>query len=189
MRWLLPLAVLMLSVTACQPYQYAGTVLGPPTPLDDFTLPTADGGTFRLSDYRGQKVLVYFGYTSCPDICPTTVLEVRKAVEALGDEAQNVQFVMISVDPARDTPERLQQYMTNFHPSFIGLRTDDEQALDAVLQEFGAYYEIPEQDDEENYLVNHTAALFLVDESGGLREVFSYGVTGEQIAEDIRHLD
>lgn len=177
-----------LLVGGCRAHEYAGTVLEPPKPLEDFSLPDASGGTFRLSDYRGRFVLVYFGYTFCPDICPATLLEARDALRALGEDAGQVQVVMVSVDPERDTPAHLSQYLANFDPSFTGLRTTDPDALEAVLADFGAHYEREEPAGGGSYLVTHTASLFLVDREGRLREVFGYGTPGEAIAADLRQL-
>lgn len=183
------LAGAALALAACQPHQFTAATLEPAKPLADFELPAADGSTFRLSDHRGELLLVYFGYTFCPDVCPTTMLEARRAVEALGDDAENVRLVMVSVDPDRDTPDRLQEYVTNFHPTFMGARTTDLDALDAVLADFGAYYQIEEAPEgSDNYPVTHTASLFLVDREGRLRALFPYGATGQQIADDLRQL-
>ncbi len=191
-RWLFAAALLLaaLGMAGCLPYEYKGTVLDPPKPLDDFTLPTADGGTFRLSDQQGQLVLVYFGYTYCPDVCPATMYQVGRVAEQLGEDAEQVQVVMVTVDPARDTPEQLDRYVKNFNPTFVGLRTDDTGQLDAVLAQFGAYYVIedPQEDSASGYLVTHTASLFLVDGQNALREVFTYGTPAEDIAADIRQM-
>jgi protein SCO1 len=176
-------------LAACQPYEVKGAVLDPPKPLNDFSLDRADGGTFRLSDYAGQYVLIYFGYTYCPDVCPTTLFQTKRAFEVLGDDAARVQMAMVTVDPGRDTAELLDKYVTNFNPQFIGLRTDDPATLDRILADFGAFYEIdPAEGDNADYLVSHTASMFLVNPSGELVEIFSYGTTGEDIASDIQHL-
>lgn len=186
------LAALLLVVTglaACQPHQATGAVIDPPKPMNDFSLDRADGGTFQLSDYSGQYVLVYFGYTYCPDVCPTTLFQTKRAFEVLGDDASRVQFVMVTVDPARDSAEQLSKYVANFNPQFIGLRTDDPAVLDPILADFGAFYEIdPAEDSAADYLVSHTASMFLVNPSGELVEIFSYGTTGDEIASDIQHL-
>jgi protein SCO1 len=179
----------MVGMAACQSYEFKGTLLDLPKPLGDFTLDQHDGGTFHLSDYAGQYVLVYFGYTYCPDACPTTLFQAKRAFELLGDDADRVQMVMVTVDPGRDSAELLGKYLANFNPQFIGLRTDDPTTLDPILAEFGAYYEIdPAEDTAADYLVSHTASMFLVNPSGELAEVFTYGATGEDIAADIQHL-
>ena len=179
----------MVGLTACQSYEFRGTVLDPPKPLIDFALDKHDGGAFHLGDYAGQYVLLYFGYTYCPDACPATMFQVKRAFELLGDDADQVQMVMVTVDPARDSAQLLDKYVTNFDPRFIGLRTDDPAALDLILAQFGAYYEIdPAEAGSTDYLVSHTASLFLVNPAGELAEVFTYGATGQDIASDIQHL-
>jgi protein SCO1/2 len=178
--------LLALVLAACG-YEYRGAVLDPPKPLDDFTLEAADGGAFTLSDYRGQVVLVYFGYTYCPDVCPATMFQIARAVDALGDDASDVQVVMVSVDPARDTADQLGRYVANFDRSFVGARTDDLALLDGVLAQFGAFYEIDDTGGGD-YLVSHTPAVFVIDREGGLRLIFTYGATGEDMAADLRHL-
>jgi protein SCO1/2 len=184
------LALFAVGLAGCGPYQFKGAVLEPPSEISDFTLPTVDGGTFRLSDYSDRIVLVYFGYTYCPDVCPTTLSQLKLVMEQLGDRADQVQVVMISVDPERDMPDQFDRYLANFNESFIGLRTTDTGLLDPILEDFGAFYILEPTDSasETGYLVSHTASLFLVDGSAGLREVFPYGTPAEDIASDIRHI-
>ena len=186
---LITLIFVIASLAACLPHEFKGAVLSPPKPLNDFSLEQHDGSTFRLSDYEGQYVLVYFGYTYCPDVCPATMFQAKRAFDLLGDDADRVQMVMVTVDPGRDSAEQLGKYVTNFNPQFIGLRTDDPANLDPILADFGAFYEIElAQDSVAEYLVSHTATYFLVNPSGELVEVFTYGTTGEDIAGDIQSL-
>jgi protein SCO1/2 len=182
------LALCMLAFTACGPYEYKGATLDPPKPISDFTLPAHDGSEFRLSEHRDKLLLVYFGYTFCPDVCPATMYQIRRAMEVLGDQADAVQVVMVTVDPSRDTAEQIGSYVTNFDERFLGLRTTDLETLDAILADFGAYYTIEEpQEGEGGYLVTHTAAVFVL-EDGALVEIFPYGTTGEDMASDLKHI-
>ena len=176
--------------TACRPYQYHGALVQPPLPIADFSLPAMDGTEFRLSDHGEQVILLYFGYTSCPDVCPATLYQVKQAVEKLGDQAGEVQVVMVTVDPERDTPERLTAYLTNINPSFIGLRTTDLAQLDEVMSQFGAYYEIDPNTSGSaaGYTISHTASVFVIDRDMSLRLVFPFGTTGEDMADDLSHL-
>jgi protein SCO1/2 len=176
---------LLMALVGCQGASH-GTVLDPPLEIGTYDLDRADGGTYQLGEQDGL-MLVYFGYTYCPDVCPTTMLELRKAYEALGDRGADVQVMMVTVDPARDTADKLARYVSNFNPAFIGLRTDDEAELDALLADFGAYRELetPSADDPGNYLVSHTATVYLVDGSN-VREIFSYGTPGADIAADVK---
>jgi protein SCO1/2 len=117
-------AVILLGFAAgiyfFRPHAFHGTVIQSPDPAFNFTLSGANGDV-SLSDYRGKLVLIYFGYTFCPDICPATLANAAQALRELGPQAEEVQVIMISLDPERDTPEKLARYMAHFHPSFIGV--------------------------------------------------------------------
>ena len=108
-----------------EPHEFAGTVLSNPQPAPEFILTADTGDRVSLESYRGQVVLMYFGYTFCPDICPASLAELAKAADQLGERANEVQVVMVSVDPARDTPEALNEYMDYFDPGFVGLTGSD----------------------------------------------------------------
>jgi protein SCO1/2 len=182
------LALTLLALAACGSYEYKGATIDPPKPITDFTLPAHDGSQFRLSEHQDGLLLVYFGYTYCPDVCPATMYQIKRAMEELGDQADAVQVVMITVDPERDTIEQIGNYVTNFNDRFLGLRTTDLETLDAILTDFGAYYTIEEPEDGGNdYSVSHTAAVFVLD-SSGMVEIFSYGTMGEDMASDLKHL-
>jgi protein SCO1/2 len=182
------LALTLLALAACGPYEYKGATLEPPKPIADFTLPAHNGGEFRLSEHQDGLLLVYFGYTYCPDVCPATMYQVKRAMEELGDQADEVQVVMVTVDPERDSAEQIGNYVTNFNERFLGLRTTDLETLHAVLADFGAHYTIEEpQEGETGYLVTHTAAVFVL-EGGEMVEIFPYGTTGEDMASDLKHI-
>ena len=182
------LGLILLALAACGPYEFKGATLEPPKPIADFTLPAHDGGEFRLSEHQDGLLLVYFGYTYCPDVCPATMYQVKRAMEELGGQADAVQVVMVTVDPERDTAEQIGSYVTNFNEQFLGLRTTDLETLDAILADFGAYYTIEEPEEgATGYLVTHTAAVFVLDD-GGLVEIFPYGTTGEDMASDLKHI-
>ncbi len=177
-----------LILTACQSYQFKGTQYPDPQSAPDFELAATNGDRFRLSDQQGQTVLMFFGYTSCPDVCPLTLAEARRVLEGLGDDADKVTFLFITVDPERDTTEVLDTYVTAFHPAITGLTgTPDELA--AVRQDYGitAEKEVLEGS-AAGYVVNHTARVFLVDAEGRLRLSYAFGTPPEDILEDIRHL-
>jgi protein SCO1/2 len=182
----LALAVLL---AACGPGpSFRGSVLDEPLPVPDFALTDQYGGTFRLSDQRGRAVLLFFGYTSCPDVCPTTLATWRQAHQALGTDASQVRFVFVTVDPERDTPERLGLHVNAFNPDFVGL-TGTPAELEAVYQIFGVFYE---RDDASGsalgYLVSHTATAFLLDPDGRWRVRLTYGTPAEDIVHDVRQL-
>lgn len=147
-----------------------GTRLANPKPVD-FTL-EGPKGPVRLADFKGKIVLIFFGFTHCPDVCPTTLLEIRKAFSALSEgERSRVQVIFVSVDPERDTPELADQYAKQFHPSFLGLSGSPE-AIRQAAQAFGVYYQKSQVASPTEYLVDHTATTFVV-KDGKLVLLFS----------------
>lgn len=181
------LAVLLVGLTGCQHYQYHGMLLDSPTMAPDVTLPSSTGEEVSLSDFRGKLVLLYFGYTFCPDVCPTTLNTVNKALEMMGNKAEEVQLVMVSVDPERDTPQVLASYLSNFNPSFIGLSGTPEQLASAATP-FGIFYEKHEGSAATGYLVDHTASVMVLDQDGRLRLVIPFQTPAEDIAADLKQL-
>lgn len=165
--------------------ELSGTVLEPPKVVGDFTLTGQDGEPFTLSDLRGKVVVLYFGYLSCPDVCPTTFASYRQTAALLGDDLDDVRFVFISVDPARDTPERLAAYVSAFHPDFFGA-TGDDATLRTIARDYGVFYQRVDYDNDVNYLVDHTASTFVVGPEGRLRAVMRYGTTPDTLARILR---
>lgn len=187
-RWLVLLGLIILLLAACQPYQFNGTQYPDPELAPDFELTTTDGDPFRLSDHQGRIVLMFFGYTSCPDVCPTTLAEARRVLEGLGDDPDQVKFVFITVDPERDTPQVLGTYVSAFHPSIVGL-TGSTDKLAAVRQDYGIFAEKEVlEGSAAGYIVSHTARVILVDAEGRLRLSYAFGTPPEDILEDIHHL-
>ena len=145
----------------------------------DLTDPT--GRRRTLADFRGKVVLVYFGYTNCPDACPLALSEMAHVVKQLGPDGDKVQGLFITVDPERDTPERLASYVPAFHPSFIGLRGSPREAAE-VAKEFKIYYQAQKQDKDahsaqgtqhDSYMVDHSTGIYVLDKSGRARLYFS----------------
>ena len=158
------------------------------------------GGPFELTNQKGEVVtdktfrggymLLFFGYTYCPDVCPTTLSDIATALDLLGEEkAAKVTPVMISVDPARDTPEHLAEYVTFFHPRTVGL-TGTEEQIKAVARAYRVYYKInkPTGDDPLDYTVDHTSIVYVVGPDGQLVTHFSHGTTPEAMAERLGQL-
>jgi protein SCO1/2 len=170
-----------------RPYQYHGLLLESPKPAADFTLAGAGGKAVKLSDYRGKLVVLYYGYTFCPDVCPTTLAEVTKAVQALGKKAEDVQVIMVTVDPERDTPERMAEYMAFFNPSFVGLSGTPDQIAEAATP-FGIYYQKNEGTPASGYLVDHTATVNVLDREGRMRLVWPFGTEGDAMAADLKQM-
>jgi protein SCO1 len=158
----------------------------------DFTLTNQDGMPFELSSLRGKAVLIFFGYTSCPDVCPTTMSKLASVYRELGPDAARVQTVYISVDTQRDTPAVLKEYLTNFKSvDAIGL-TGTVKDIDKVTALFNAIYRITPLPDatgsNENYTVGHTTAVYALDANGRTRKVFSYAATVAEMTEGIREI-
>lgn len=164
-----------------------GIVMQSPQPVANFTLMGAGETPVSLRDFRGKVVLLYFGYTYCPDVCPATMVELKQAMETLGKEADEVQVLMVSVDPERDTPESLQEYVSYFHPSFIGLTGTESEVL-AAATPLGVFFEKSEGTAATGYLIDHTATVLAIDKKGYLRLVYPFGTTGNDIAADLHEI-
>jgi len=167
---------------------FRGSVLSQALSVADFSLHDQYGQPFVLSEQRGKVLLLFFGYTSCPDVCPTTLGEWKQVHARLGADAARVRFVFITVDPERDTPARLQQHLALFNADFIGL-TGSRQELEPVYQAFGVYYEKVEAPESAlGYLVNHTSSGYVLDTQGVWRLRHSFGTPIDDIVYDIRLL-
>lgn len=169
-----------------EPHQFAGAVVTNPQPAPDFTLESINGPV-RLSDFAGQYVYIYFGYTFCPDVCPATMNELAKLQELLGEDADQIQVVMITVDPARDTAEVLANYMTFFDDSFIGLTGTDEE-ITAVAQPYGVFYEAHEGTAASGYLVDHSTRTYLINPERNPIVAYPFDVTAEAMIVDLAYL-
>ena len=163
-----------------------GEVLDPPQPTSDFTLQSTNGPV-SLSSFAGKVVVLYFGYTSCPDLCPITLATVHQALESLGSKASDVQVLFVSVDWKRDTPEVMAKYVSHFDPGFIGL-SGTQQQIDAVTRDFGIFYLLNLPDANGFYSVDHTASTRLLDRQGRLTTIWPYELTSADMASDLRAL-
>lgn len=160
----------------------SGTKLGQDLEMQDGTRQVR-----RLADYKGKVVLVFFGYTQCPDVCPTAMAELSQTMELLGSDAAKVQVIMISVDPARDTPEILSAYVTAFNPSFVGLTGTPEQ-LGKTAKSFKAYYAKSSGGTADQYGMDHASSFYLLDQEGEARVLISGNASAQDIANDIKLL-
>jgi protein SCO1/2 len=168
-------------------YRYQGVVIEPPAPAANFTLIDQNGALFRLSDQQGQILLLFFGYTHCPDVCPITLSEYKRIKALLGDKADQVRFIYITVDPERDTAERMKAFLQNFDPTFIGL-TADRETLEPVWKAYGVYQQKQDAGSAAGYLVDHSTRMYLIDSQGRWRINYPYGMDPAKIAQDLQHL-
>lgn len=178
------LAMLSAAVSAAAPTLKAG-VFDPPRTAPDFLLQGSDGAPLKLSDYRGQVVLLGFGFTSCPDVCPTTLSVLAAARRKLGAAAEDAQVIYLTVDPERDTSARMKQYLQTFDPTFVGgTGTVDQMA--AVRRDYGIQAE--KKVFGNNYMVAHSSYVYLIDRKGALRALMPYGHTPDDYVHDLKIL-
>lgn len=153
----------------------------------DFSLPSTEGRTVKLSEFRGKVVLLNFGFTSCPDVCPTVLAKIRALLETLGDQSDEIQPLFVTIDPDRDSIEKLSSYLPYFHPSIIGLRGDDNE-LAAVADLYKVLYQEEELDSELGYGFLHNDHIYLIDQQGQVRAMYSGSAKPETIVKEIKTL-
>ena len=162
-----------------------GAVFDPPRTLEDFSVSSTTGADFKLSEHRGEVILLYFGYRSCPDFCPTTFAELLRVYTELNEPEDKLRIVFVTIDPERDTLENLGLYTAAFHEDFIGLRAEG-QALEALEDQFGVVAERQEVGDSAmSYLFDHTASIFLIGANGQLEAQYLYGTDYRDIVHDL----
>jgi protein SCO1 len=152
-----------------------------------FALTDHTGRPRTLEDFRGKVVVIFFGFTQCPDVCPTTMLTMANAVKQLGPQADDVQVLFVTLDPERDSPEVLAQYVPAFHPRFLGLY-GDAAATAAAAREFKVFFQRVEGRSGGSYSIDHTAASYVIDRQGRLRLYVRHSQTEADIASDLRQL-
>ena len=153
----------------------------------DFRLTDHNGQPRRIADFKGKVVMLFFGFTNCPDVCPATMAEMARVVDRLGPDGQRVQGLFVTVDPARDTPEVLAKYVTAFHPGFLGLRgTPDATA--ALAKEFKFFVDAQPADDQGRYAVMHGSAVYVYDPRGRLHLLMGPGRTVDAMTADVARL-
>lgn len=193
--WVGVTAFLIIGIVAVGVYLFAppatlrGTVYSEPyPPAPEIELRRGNGEGFQLSQLRGNIVLLFFGYTSCPDVCPTTMAEMKAALDKIGEEkASQVKVVFVTVDPARDTPERVQEYVDHFSNEFIGL-SGSEAELQTTWNDYGVFRQIVEGTSAAGYLVDHTARVTLIDPDGNLRVSYGFETPVDDIVHDLKLL-
>jgi protein SCO1 len=153
----------------------------------NFSLIDHNGKVRTLADFKGKAVLVFFGYTHCPDVCPTTLAEMANVMKQLGPQADQVQVLFVTVDPDRDTPALLSKYMPAFDPRFLGM-SGDKAAIDKVAKEFKVFYQKVVGDDSANYTIDHTAGSYVFDPQGRIRLFIRHGQGADPIVHDLKLL-
>lgn len=168
-----------------KPANFRGTAYVEPYPAAaDFELTRSSGDVFRLSGQRDKIVLLFFGYTSCPDVCPTTLAELSLALNQIPEKAEQVQVVFVTVDPKRDTAQAVQAYVSRFNPSFIGLSGSLDQ-LEKIWQDYGVFRELAQNVSAAGVIINHTARVTLIDTQGNMRLSYGFGTPVEDIVHDL----
>lgn len=182
------LAVVAMTLASCgEPAHFNATDI---TGVDwgkDFSLTDHNGKPRRLGDFKGKAVVLFFGYTQCPDVCPTTLTTLKETMKLLGPDAARVQVLFVTLDPTRDTPQLLAQYLPWFDPSFLGL-WGDEQTVAATERDFKVFYAKQPGKEAGSYSIDHTAASYVFDPAGRLRLTVRHGETPDHIAADLRQL-
>ena len=188
MRPLALAGLLLLAACSAAP-TFNGVVLDPPEVAPPLRLADSAGMRFDLGAEKGKVALVFFGYTHCPDVCPTTLVDWRHVADSLGSKAADVRFVFVSVDPDRDTPAVAQRYAARFSPAFIGL-TGTSAQIDAIKTawKIASYRDGVPSDTTTTYTVTHPSQVFVIDRDGKLRLMLRQGLTPAQIAADIKAL-
>lgn len=192
MWYLLTLFTCLLALTACDKPQtpkvpFANTDV---TGLDyakGFTLTDHTGKRRTLADFKGKVVVVFFGYTHCPDVCPTTLAEMAGIMKTLGPEAARLQVLFITLDPERDTPELMANFVPAFDPSFLGL-WGEPPAIDKVAKDFKVFAQKIQSKDGKSYTIDHTAGSYVFDDQGRIRLFVRHGQGGDALLKDVKRL-
>jgi len=184
------IALLLMILAACSPKPEfkniditGGTAFG-----KDFSLLDPDGKLRTLNDFKGKVVVMFFGYTQCPDVCPTTLTEMQQVMTLLGPQSDKVQVLFVTVDPERDTATILKQYVPSFDARFLGLRPADDVALEKVTKDFKIYYKKVPGTSPGSYTIDHTAGSYAFDPEGRLRLYIKHAQGPETLAHDLKEL-
>jgi len=184
------IAAFLLILTACSPKPEFKNIdiTGSTAFGKDFSLVDPDGKVRRLADFKGKVVVMFFGYTQCPDVCPTTLTEMQQVMTILGPKSDKVQVLFVTVDPQRDTAAILKQYVPAFDSRFLGLRPEDDVALEKVAKEFKIYYKKVPGISSGSYTIDHSAGSYAFDPDGRLRLYIKHAQGPETLAHDLKEL-
>jgi len=184
------IAALLLILTACSPKPEFKNIdiTGSAAFGKDFSLQDPDGKVRTLADFKGKVVVMFFGYTQCPDVCPTTLTEMQQVMSILGPQSDKVQVLFVTVDPQRDSAALLKQYVPAFDARFLGLRPTDDAALEKVAKDFKIYYKKVPGTSPGSYTIDHTAGSYAFDPDGRLRLYIKHAQGPETLAHDLKEL-
>ena len=183
-------AALLIALAACsqKPEFKNVDITGSTAFGKDFSLLDPDGKTRTLADFKGKVVVMFFGYTQCPDVCPTTLTEMQEVMSLMGPKADKVQVLFVTIDPERDSPAILKQYVPAFDARFLGLRPADQVALEKVTKDFKIYYKKVPGSGTGSYTMDHTAGSYAFDPDGHLRLYIKHAQGSETLAYDLKEL-
>lgn len=185
------IAFLMIFIAACKPTAdqsgFSATDVSGADFAKTFNLTDHTGKARTLEDFKGKVVALFFGYTHCPDVCPTTMADLKQSMKLLGEDANDVQVLFITLDPERDTQDLLAQYVPGFDSRFIGLYGTPEQTA-AVIKEFKIFASKVENSGKSGYTIDHSAGLYLYDKAGKIKLYVDYGTKPAVLAADIKKL-
>ncbi|MEN9378688.1 MAG: hypothetical protein RJB15_366 [Pseudomonadota bacterium] len=184
------IAVMTMILMACSPKPEFKNVdiTGSTAFGKDFSLIDPDGKLRTLADFKGKAVVMFFGYTQCPDVCPTTLTEMQQVMTLLGPKSDKVQVLFVTVDPDRDAAAILKQYVPSFDSRFLGLRPADEAALEKVTKDFKIYYKKVPGSNPGSYTMDHSAGSYAFDPEGRLRLYIKHAQGPETLAHDLKEL-
>ena len=190
-RFIVACALVVLALVGCRPAPsppaFQATDITGAAFARDFRLTDHNGQVRTLADFRGKVVAIFFGYTHCPDVCPTTLSDFAAALQQLGPAADRVQVIFVTVDPERDTPDLLKQYVPAFNPHFLGM-TADAETLKQLAKEYKVVYQKTSVKAADDYLIDHSAGTYVYDPKGNIRLLMPYGSSPEAIARDLKTL-
>jgi protein SCO1 len=177
----------LISAAFARPYTFHGSVYQPPMTAPDFSLTNTNSQLFQLSKHRGQLILLFFGYTNCPDECPATLAIMKQLFVQLGSQSNRVSFVFVTVDPQRDNPAQIRAFLAKYNASFIGLAGSSAE-LTPVWKAYGVYQDLPVNSTVPEYQVSHSTQVYLIDPTGQLRLTYSLDSSADDIYQDIQHI-
>ena len=184
------LCLIFICLVSCQKIQdqsFVGTDISSAHMDTSFKLRDFNGRLRTLEDFRGKVVVLFFGFTHCPDICPTTMTDLKKTMNLLKEKASGIQVIFITLDPARDTEDVLKKFIPTFNSSFLGL-TGSESEIDKVTTQFKIFYKKVNDGSKAGYTIDHSAGLYVIDKNGSVKLHISNGEKPEDIASDLEKL-